>query len=91
MYQRDYRTAANSPTGTIADSDTFTFDKASRMLTAVSGRYGNTVSYVYDPVGRKASEGLTIGGQTYTTGLGYGQRGELAKYTYPDGAVVDRL
>jgi RHS repeat-associated protein len=91
MYQRDYRTAANSPTGTIADSDVFTFDKASRMLTAISGRYSNTVTQVYDPVGRKASESLTIAGQTYTTGLGYGQRGELSKYTYPDGTVVDRL
>ena len=91
MYQRDYRTATNSPTGTIADSDVFTFDKASRMLTAISGRYSNTVTYVYDPAGRKASESLTIAGQTYTTGLGYSQRGELSKYTYPDGAVVDRL
>ena len=91
MYQRDYRTAANSPTGTIADSDVFTFDKSSRMLTAISGRYSNTVTYVFDPVGRKASESLTIAGQTYTTGLGYSQRGELSKYTYPDGAVVDRL
>ena len=90
-WRPSYRTAANSPTGTIADSDVFTFDKSSRMLTAISGRYSNTVTYVYDPVGRKASESLTIAGQTYTTGLGYSQRGELSKYTYPDGAVVDRL
>ena len=49
-----------SPSGTIADSDTFTFDRSGRMLTAVSGRYNNTVGYAFDPVGRKASESLTI-------------------------------
>ena len=60
MTQRDYRSVANSPSGTIADSDTFTFDRSGRMLTAVSGRYNNTVGYTFDPVGRKASESLTI-------------------------------
>ena len=39
----------------LADSDTFTYDSASRMLTATSGRYANTVSYTYDDAGRKAS------------------------------------
>lgn len=41
LAKRDHRTLANSPSGTIADSGTFTYDKASRMLTAVSGRYSN--------------------------------------------------
>jgi len=35
---KDYRTLANSPSGKIADSDTFTFDATGRMLTAISGR-----------------------------------------------------
>ena len=39
MFKKDYRLKVNSPSGTIADSDTLTFDKSSRMLTAVSGRY----------------------------------------------------
>lgn len=90
MTSRDYRLAANSPSGTIADSDTFTYDKASRMLTAVSGRYSNTVTYTYDTAGRKASEALTISGKTYTTDLDYNSRGELVEYTYPDGSDIDR-
>src|SRR5690606_6803214 len=45
LTRRDYRTLANSPSGTSADSDVFTYDKASRMLTAASGRYSNTVTY----------------------------------------------
>ncbi|MEZ6135095.1 MAG: hypothetical protein R3C53_09320 [Pirellulaceae bacterium] len=56
LSQRDYRTKVNSPSGTIADSDVFTYDKASRMLTAASGRYSNTVTYTYDTAGRKATE-----------------------------------
>ena len=88
--QRDYRTAANSPSGTIADSDTFTYDAASRLLSAVSGRYSNTASFTYDELGRRASESLQIGGQTYTTSLDYNSRWLLSKITYPDASYVER-
>ena len=57
LTSRDYRTLANSPSGTIADTDAFTYDKAGRMLTAVSGRYSNTVTYIFDAAGRKKTEG----------------------------------
>lgn len=90
LSNRQYRTAANSPSGTIADSDQFTYDKAGRMLTAYSGRYSNTVGYSYDSASRKKTESLTIAGQTYTTTTAYNARGELTKYTYPDSTVVDR-
>ncbi len=60
------------------------------MVSAYSGRYGNTVAYTFDRSGRKATEALTIGGQTYTTNIQYNARGELTQYTYPDGSVVDR-
>lgn len=88
---RDNRVLANSPSGVIADSDVFTFDRSGRMLTAYSGRYGNTVTYTFDNAGRKATEALTIAAQTYTTGMNYNARGELIKYIYPDGSVFDRL
>ncbi len=90
MTQRDYRSVANSPSGTIADSDTFTFDRSGRMLTAVSGRYNNTVGYAFDSVGRKASESLTIASQTYTVGSEFNARNELVKYTYPDSSIANR-
>ena len=90
MTSRNYRTAANSPSGTIADTDTFTFDRSGRMLTAVSGRYTNTVGYAYDPAGRKASESLTIASQTYTIGSEFNARNELIKVTYPDGSISNR-
>ncbi|MFN8741018.1 MAG: hypothetical protein ACK5YR_13905, partial [Pirellula sp.] len=90
MTTRAYRTRVNSPSGTIADSDTFTFDRASRMLTAVNGRYTNTVTMTYDPIGRKATEGLTISGRTYTTTSEYNARGELTKLTYPDSSIAER-
>jgi YD repeat-containing protein len=62
----------------------FTYDRAGRMLTALSGRYANTVTLAYDHAGRLASEGLTIAGQTYSVGRTYDVRGleaTLALYT----------
>jgi len=90
LLQRDYRLKANSPSGPIADSDSFTYDPAGRMLTATSGRYSNTVAQTYDPLGRLETESLTIAGQTYTTTRAYDPRSQLAQLTYPDGTQVDR-
>jgi RHS repeat-associated protein len=90
MTQRDYRLKVNSPSSTIADSDTFTFNRVGRILTAVSGRYSNTVGHGYDLVGRKSTESLTTNGQTYTITTDYNVRGELIKYTYPDSSIQDR-
>ena len=90
MTKRDYRLKANSPSGTIADSDTFTFDKAGRTLTAVSGRYSNTVTMTYDMAGRLDDESLTISGKTYTVSNEYNDLGQLHKQTYPDSTVVER-
>jgi YD repeat-containing protein len=90
MTTRAYRTRVNSPSGTIADSDTFTFDRASRMRTAVNGRYTNTVTMTYDPIGRKATDRATISGRTYTTTSGYNARGELTRLTYPDSSIAER-
>ena len=90
MTSRNYRTAANSPSGTIADTDTFTFDRSGRMLSAVSGRYTNTVAYTFDPAGRKASEALTISSVTYTIGQAYNARNELTTVTYPDSSTSTR-
>ena len=87
---REYRTAANSPSGTVADQDDFTYDDAGRVLTAVKGRYANTVTYAYDEAGRISSEDLTAHGQTYTIQRGYDDAGNLDQLTYPDGKVVDR-
>ena len=90
LTSRDYRTAVNSPGGALADSDAFTYDAASRMLTAVSQRYGNTVTYTYDEAGRKATETLNINLQDYTVGYSYDSKNQLTKLTYPDGTVVER-
>lgn len=90
LLSRDYRTAANSPAGTIADSDTFTYDAASRMLTATSGRYNNVCTTTYDEIGRKASESLTVAGQTYTTSVDYDDASRKTQMTYPDGTVLNR-
>lgn len=87
---RNYRTKANSPSGTIADSDTFTFDNLGRMLTAVSGRYSNTVTMTYDSYGRLKDESLTLAAQTYTVTRAYDTRSRLTQLTYPNGSIVQR-
>ncbi|MBX2850369.1 MAG: hypothetical protein KTR15_01335, partial [Phycisphaeraceae bacterium] len=96
LLTREYRLAANStpltnglPTGTIADTDTFTYDDASRPLTAIKGRYSNTVTFAYDDIGRPTSEALTTNGVTYTTGYtNYDDDSRLTTLTYPDGSTV---
>jgi RHS repeat-associated protein len=90
LTSRNYRTAANSPSGAIADTDTFTYDRMGRISTAVNGRYSNTVSYTYDPAGRKASESLAINAKTYTTSVEYNSREELTKITLPDNTISER-
>ena len=60
------------------------------MLTGVKGLYANTVAMAYDAGGRKASESLTIAGQTYTTETAYDTAGRVSQLTYPDGSVVAR-
>lgn len=90
LTKRDYRNKANSPFGSIADSDTFTYDKVGRMFSAINGRYTNTVGYAYDDAGRKSSESLTISGKTYTIATSYNTLGQLTSFTYPDGTSVQR-
>ncbi len=87
---REYRTQANSPAGPVSDQDTFTHDAAGRILTAVKGRYANTITFTYDEGGRRGSESLTIDGQTYLVGYSYDAAGRLVTVTYPDGSIVTR-
>jgi RHS repeat-associated protein len=87
MTSRDYRQHGSS---SVVDTDTFTFDANGRMLTAVSGRYSNTVTLVYDNAGRKSSEAIAIAGKTYTTSYTYDAASKVTSMTYPHGSVVDR-
>ena len=76
--------------GTCHPADSFTYDAASRMLTGVKGEYSNTVAFTYDAGGRKATEALTIAGQTYSVGVAYDTAGRDQTLTYPDGTTVGR-
>ena len=52
--------------GTILEStDSFTYDKASRVKTASKGRYSNTVSFTYDQAGRKKTSKTNVRGNDY--------------------------
>ena len=60
------------------------------MLTAVSGRYNNTVTNVYNAAGQTTSESLAISSKTYTTAYEYNAIGQRTKLTYPDTTIVER-
>jgi YD repeat-containing protein len=90
ILQRDFRTRANSPSGTISDSDVMTHDRMGRMLTGASGRYSNTIAFSFDDIGRPANESLTISGQTYTTSYTHDAMNRRSGMTLPDGSVVLR-
>ena len=61
------------------------------MLTAVSGRYSNTVTMAYgDNDGRLEDESLTIASQTYAVGRSYDGRGMLYQLDYPDGSMAEK-
>ena len=59
-------------------------------MTAIKGRYNNTVTFAHDEAGRLASESLTIDGNTYTVTHSFDQAGRQAGTTYPDGSIVSR-
>ena len=90
LLRRDYRTAADSPSGPISDSDVFTYDAAGNLLSATSERYDNSVVFTYDDAGRRVYESLSIDGKTYTVATQYDARGSVSGYVYPDGTVVSR-
>ncbi len=90
LSSKTYVGHATGPLAGQGHTDSFTYDGASRMLTAVSGRYANTVTYSYDPAGRKATEGFTHGGQSYVTTTDYDSAGQVSSLTYPDGSVIGR-
>ena len=89
LLRKEFRTLANSPSGTLSSQDTYTYDAASRLLTAASGEYANTVGRTYS-YGRLASESLTTDGQTYTTSLAYDFTVPKVTLTYPNGMTASR-
>ena len=83
----------NSANGASPDTDTLTYDKASRLVTADSQRYNNQVAYSYHDDSTIATENITgIGGgpNGYTVTRGYDPDNRLTSITHPDGSVTAR-
>ena len=79
-----------SPLAGQTNTDTFTYDRAGRMLSGIKGRYNNTVTFSYDDRGQQTQETLTTHGQTYTVGYQKNVLGQTTQLQYPDGSLVDR-
>ncbi|NRA39136.1 MAG: RHS repeat protein [Planctomycetes bacterium] len=73
-----------------AHDDVFTYDDASRLLTATSNRYGNIVTKTYDDASRVMSESLNINSTLYAISYDYDNASRLTNITYPNGKVVIR-
>lgn len=90
--------SVNGPGGTNAaddgDDDLFTYDKASRLLTAESERYGNAVTMTYTDDSLLATENIkgnvSSSPAGYTLIRGYDADDRLTSITYPNGSVVTR-
>jgi RHS repeat-associated protein len=70
--------------------DTFTYDQASRLLSATSERFGTVVTRTYDAGSRVTAETQAVGGIPYTVGYGYDADNLVTRITYPDGKQVLR-
>ena len=90
MLTRGYVGHASGPLAGQTNTDTFTYDRAGRMLSGVKGRYNNTVTFSYDDRGQQTQETLTTHGQTYTVGYQKNVLGQTTRLVYPDGSLVDR-
>lgn len=81
--------------GTEQDIDTFAYDQRGRLLSAHKGRYVNTVSFGYDPLGRITTETLAFGPQanpteSYEILQSYDGLGRLIGITDPEGVTIER-
>ena len=91
MKKRLYKLKNNS----LESTDTFTYDLASRPLTAKKGRYGNTVTYTYDGIGRQKTETLSLTGSagslpaaSFTTECFYDADNRVTSCQYPNGYIL---
>ncbi|MFO0975983.1 MAG: hypothetical protein U0996_06265 [Planctomycetaceae bacterium] len=90
MLTRGYVGHASGPLAGQTNTDTFTYDRAGRMLSGVKGRYNNTITFAYDDRSQQTQETLTTHGQTYTVGYVKNVLGQTTRLVYPDGSLVDR-
>ena len=84
LTSREYRLAGV----TLESTDTFTYDAASRVLSAYKGRYSNTVTMTYDRIGRQKTETTTVGGKSYTVTHTYDADNRMTNCQYPSGNNV---
>ena len=80
--------------------DTFTYDAASRVLSAHAGRFGNAITRTYDAGGRLTSEtmaisaGRVVGGVVVpfvtTVGRAYDAANRVLRITHQDGTQTTR-
>lgn len=71
-------------------NDVFTYDLASRLLSAECQRYGNVCGRSYDKAGRLETESLTVDGRTYTIQNGFDIANRKETVMYPDLRIMQR-
>jgi RHS repeat-associated protein len=69
-------------------SDLFTYDAASRLLTATSQRYATIVGRSYDDGSRLVEELLSIDGRDYRIAHDYDAANRMVGHVYPNGDQV---
>ena len=87
--REQFRTNANFPSGPIADSNLFEYDRVGRVTKATCQRYGNEVQMEWRN-GTLASETLVIGTKQYPVSYKYDELRRHSSITYPNGSVVEK-
>lgn len=83
--QVDYKNS----TGTITNTEAFTFDDMGRQTNVSSSQYSVSSGRTYDDYGRLDEESTTYSGHTYTVSYGYNDQGQRTSLTYPSGDVTE--
>lgn len=91
-YSYDAANRAVQKTDPDGKIETYTVDAVGRLTTGTSGRYGTTVTRIFDTAGRLATEELSIPvtESSFVVSYDYDAADRLNVLTYPDGSQVFR-
>jgi len=89
-YQYDHANRLTERQYPDGKHDQFSYDDASRLMTATSLRFATVVQRAYDDASRLTSEQQTVGGYAYTVGYSHSDDNQVTTMTYPNGKQVSR-
>ncbi|MEE9581149.1 MAG: hypothetical protein V3V74_07535 [Nitrosomonadaceae bacterium] len=89
LLNRNYFSLGADPlVDTPDNTDTFSYDLASRITSAYKGKYNNTVNHTYDSTGRANSQSLSYLAKVYNVQWAHDSANRVSSYTYPNSTTI---